>query len=218
MIDVGSRCRPHDKGFRRILHRSLDFLDDLQYRVPALYKISPMIEFIHSRNLEEKELTGVEIGTFRGINAHAILSFLNIKKLYLIDPYLKYSDYVEAWIPEHSQTDFNDDYATAKRKLRKFKDKIKFIKMKSDEAITISNLIQDNLDFVYIDGNHAYEYVKKDIELYYPKMRQGGVLGGDNFETEFHGVPRAVLEFVDKIGLTLYGAEKDWWVVKGETR
>ncbi len=218
MIDVGSRLRPHDKGFRRILHRLLDFLDDLQYRIPSLYKISPMIEFVHIQNHDERELIGVEIGTFRGINAHAILSFLSIKKLYLIDPYLQYEEYVEAWIPDHSQTDFNEDYAIAKRKLRKFRDKINFVKLKSDEAIEISHLIPDGLDFVYIDGNHAYEYVKKDIELYYPKMRQGGILGGDNFETEFEGVPQAVLEFVDQTGLKLYGSNKDWWVVKGEKR
>ena len=216
MIDVGSICRPQDKGIRRCLHRLLDFLDDLQYRIPSLYKISPMIELIYNKNIDNKELTGVEIGTFRGINAHTILAFLNIKKLYLIDPYLQYDDYVEAWIPEHSQTDFNEDYAIAKKRLSKSKDKIRFIKMKADEAIMLSGLIPDNLDFVYIDGNHAYEYVKKDIELYYPKIKQGGILGGDNFEVEFKGVPRAVLEFVDKTGHKLYGADKDWWIVKGD--
>ena len=38
--------------------------------------------------------------------------------------------------------------------------------------------IPEKLDFVYIDGNHAYEYVKKDIGLYYPKLKKGGVIGG----------------------------------------
>lgn len=211
MIDVGSRHRPHDKGFRKIFHKLCDFLDDLQYRIPALYKISPMIELVHNWNVDNKELTGVEIGTFRGISAHATLSFLNIKKLYLVDPYLQYVDYVEDWIPNHTQSDFNDDYLIAKKRLKKFEGKTEFIKMRSDEAFLI---IPDNLDFVYIDGNHDYEYVKKDIELYYPKIRQRGVLGGDNFETEFQGVPRAVIEFVDKTNLKLYGADKDWWVIK----
>lgn len=214
MIDVGSRCRPYDKGLRRIFHKVCDFLDDLEYRLPLLYKISPMIEFIYNRNIGGKGLVGVEIGTFRGISTHAILSFLNIKMLYLIDPYLKYEEYDEDWIPEHSQTDFNDDYVIAKKRLRKFKDKIEFIKLKSAEAIRISTLIPDDLDFVYIDGNHAYEYVKEDIELYYPKIKQGGILGGDNFETEFQGVPRAVIEFVDRMNLKLYGVDKDWWVIK----
>ena len=218
MIDVGDRCRPHDKGLKKVFHKICDFLDDLEYRVPTLYKISPMIEFIYNRNIGNEGLVGIEIGTFRGINAHAILSFLNIRKLYLIDPYLQYSDYVEDWIPGHSQNDFNNDYVIAKKRLEKFKDKKEFIKMKSDEATMLRDLIPDNVDFIYVDGNHAYEYVKKDLELYYPKLRVGGVLGGDNFEVEFQGVPRAVFEFVDAKNLKLCGADKDWWIVKGETR
>ena len=216
MIDVGSRCRPHDKGFRMIFHKICDFLDDLEYRVPTLYKIKPMIEFIHNVNVDGLPMVGVEIGTFRGINAHAILSFLPMETLYLVDPYLQYEEYSERWIPNHSQSDFNDDYDIAKKRLRKYRDKICFVKMKADEAVTISPLIPDGLDFVYIDGNHDYEYVKKDIELYYQKLRIGGVIGGDNFEVEFPGVPRAVLEFVDTKNLKLYGADKDWWVIKGE--
>jgi len=211
VIDVGSRCRPHDRGFRRIFLKICDFLDDLEYRVPQLYKIKPMIEFVHNRNIDNKDLVGVEIGTFRGVNAYAILSFLPIKMLYLIDPYLEYDEYVEAWIPNHSQSDFNNDYARAKKRLRKFKDKITFIKMKSEEATV---RIPDDLDFIYVDGNHKYEYVKRDLELYYPKLRKGGILGGDNFEVEFQGIPRAVLEFVDKMNLKLYGVDKDWWVIK----
>jgi len=211
VIDVGSRCRPHDRGFRRIFLKIRDFLDDLEYRIPLLYKIKPMIEFVYNRNIDDRNLIGVEIGIFRGVNAHAILSFLPIKMFYLIDPYLEYDEYVESWIPDHSQSDFNNDYVMAKKRLRKFKDKITFIKMKSEEAIT---QIPDGLDFIYVDGNHKYEYVKQDLELYWPKLREGGVLGGDNFEVEFQGIPRAVLEFVDKMNLKLYGVDKDWWIIK----
>jgi len=214
VIDVGSRTNPHDRGLRRLFNKIRDFLDDLEYRIPALYKIKPMIEFVHDMNMKEGKLTGVEIGTFRGVNAHAILSFLPMETLYLVDPYLQYEEYSEAWIPNHTQSDFNDDYDMAKKRLRKYKNKIRFIKMKADEAITISCLIPDGLDFVYVDGNHDYEYVKRDLELYYPKLRTGGVIGGDNFEVEFQGVPRAVLEFIDAKDLRLYGSDKDWWVIK----
>lgn len=218
MIDVGSRCRPHDKGLRRIFHKLLDFLDDLEYRIPILYKIKPMVEFVYNKNIKKEKLVGVEIGTFRGINAHSILSFLPIETLYLIDPYLKYEEYTEKWIPDHSQSDFDNDYLIAKKRLQKHSGKIQFIKLTSEQAIRLSCLIPNDLDFVYIDGNHDYDYVKKDLELYYPKLKGGGVLGGDNFEVEFHGVPRAVLEFVDAKNLKLYGLDKDWWMVKGETR
>lgn len=103
----------------------------------------------------------------------------------------------------------------AKRKIQHFEDKITFIRKKSEDAV---GHVPDNLDFVYIDGNHAYEFVKRDIKLYYPKLKRGGVLGGDNFDSIYPGVARAVLEFTDKHHLTIHGARSDasyeWWIIK----
>jgi hypothetical protein len=45
-----------------------------------------------------------------------------------------------------------------------------------------SNMFQDeSLDFVYIDANHAYDFVKQDIELWYPKVKKGGYLWGHDY-------------------------------------
>lgn len=32
------------------------------------------------------------------------------------------------------------------------------------------------VDFLFIDGDHSYEGVKKDIKIWMPKLRSGGVL------------------------------------------
>jgi cephalosporin hydroxylase len=39
----------------------------------------------------------------------------------------------------------------------------------------------NSLDFVYIDANHAYNYVVQDIELWYPKVKKGGYLCGHDY-------------------------------------
>ena len=39
----------------------------------------------------------------------------------------------------------------------------------------------ESLDFVYIDANHAYDFVKQDIELWWPKVKKGGWLCGHDF-------------------------------------
>lgn len=176
----------------------------------------PMILFISEMNKQGLNLVGVEIGVYRGDNAFFILTNLSIKKLFLIDPYLEYQGFKGnvGWTKAH-QSDFNKHFMLAKRKLKQFKHRIKFIKEKSEDAV--SN-VPENLDFVYIDGNHEYEFVKRDIELYYPKLKRGGILGGDNFESIFPGVARAVLEFTDKYSLKIHGARSDasyeWWVIK----
>ena len=106
--------------------------------------------------------------------------------------------------------------AVAKKVLKKYGDKVEFIRKLSENAT--EHIEDGSLDFMYIDGNHQYEFVKKDIELYYPKVKKGGIIGGDDYtsspetETEGFGVFKAVNEFFKKKKINFY--DTDWWVVK----
>lgn len=178
--------------------------------------IRPMIEYISENYTQSEDLTGVEIGVACGDNAFSILNTLPIKKLYLIDPYLEYEEFKGnyGW-EERYQREFDGYFRNATDLLQDYNDKIQFIIKKSEDAIYD---VPGDLDFVYVDGNHDYEYVKSDLELYYPKLKLGGILGGDNFESLTPSVSRAVLEFTDKHGLKIYGgrspASYEWWVIK----
>jgi len=73
------------------------------------------------------------------------------------------------------------------------------------------------LDFIYIDGNHEYEYVKKDIEMYWHKIKDGGIMAGHDIQLK--GVSDAVLEFARKNNLDIYfGDRRDWWIIKKDIR
>lgn len=200
----------------KLIEKGESVLKRYKYRVLKYTYVRPMIRFVSESIAKSSDLVGVEIGVCRGDNAGFILSTLPIKKLFLIDPYVGYEKfkYNVGWT-NHTQSDFNDDFRIAKERLKEFEDKIKFIRKKSEDA---AGDVPDDLDFVYIDGNHDYEFVKRDVELYYPKVKRGGVLGGDNFESIFPSVPRAVLEFVDKHDLKIHGARSaasyEWWVIK----
>ena len=148
-------------------------------------------------------LTGVEIGVAFGVNALSICKMLNMKKLILIDPYIPYKQDGVLW------THFINDPTTILNKLSGFN--IEFINKKSENAI---HDINEPLDFVYIDGNHDYPYVKKDLELYYPKIKKHGVIGGHNFEIEYPGVAKASIEFAEENHLNLDGERYDFWIVK----
>lgn len=168
-----------------------------------LYPWRPMMRYIKQHY--QQPLVGVEIGVFEGMHANNILSTLSIKRLYLVDPYANYSEY------NNRSVDFEKIYKNAKKRLLRFNNKIQFIRDFSEIA---ANQIPDNIDFVYIDACHRYGYVKKDIELYYPKVKKGGVIGGHNFEIRFKDVCKAVLEFADKHSLELQGEGIDWWIIK----
>ena len=159
-----------------------------------------------------KKISGAEIGVFYGVNSLWFLKMLNIKKLYLIDPYGKYEDLydgkslIATW-------NFQEIKDKAFRLLKRFYDKIdvKWIYETSDEAF-LKNYVSDDLDFVYIDGNHQYEFVKRDIKNYWQKLKKGGVLIGHDFT--FYSVAKAVIEFAKKNKLKVITKAKDWeWII-----
>jgi hypothetical protein len=159
--------------------------------------ISSNIRINHSREMQrdwigllkqDKGLVGVEIGVHRGRHAKYLTDNLDIKKLYLIDPYETYDKHTR----RHYRKTISDAEKSAKSLLKN--NKVKFIRKMSDDAIQD---VPSDLDFVYIDGNHEYEYVKLDIENYYDKIRNGGILCGHDFDLNSKGVVRAVTEFAN---------------------
>jgi predicted O-methyltransferase YrrM len=51
-------------------------------------------------------------------------------------------------------------------------------------------------DFVFIDADHSYEAVKRDITLWRPKVKPGGWLCGHDLDKPHWGVRRAVEELL----------------------
>ena len=157
-----------------------------------------------------KELVGVEIGVYEGKNAKSILDNLNIRKLFLVDPYKSYTDKDCMKLENHhTQKELKDAFNKAFARLSRYKDKVEFKRNNSDEAI---NSIPNDLDFVYIDGAHDYESIKKDLKLYYPKLKKGGVLSGHDIQ--LRDVWRAVFAFAIKHKLTPIIEINDWFMIK----
>lgn len=46
-----------------------------------------------------------------------------------------------------------------------------------------------SLDFVFIDGDHEYSAVMKDLEAWYPKVKIDGIICGHDCERYFHKYP-----------------------------
>ena len=64
------------------------------------------------------------------------------------------------------------------------------------DSTVVHKDIEQQFDAVFIDGNHSYEYVKKDLENYWHKVRVGGIIAMHdvNFEGERYGSPRVLRE------------------------
>lgn len=130
---------------------------------------------------------GVEIGVHKGDLSKCILSNWD-GTLYMVDTWSPMEDYHDDSMSEDLFTNLNKTIENTKE----YQDRGLIIRMTSEQA---SNLFADNsLDFVYIDGNHKYEYVLQDLNLWYPKVKKGGYLIGDDY----------------------LGYDKEWWYKSGD--
>jgi hypothetical protein len=151
-----------------------------------------------------QDLRGIEIGVEKADNALSILRELPVEKLYLVDPYMPYRD-------EHGHFDFSGDYAIAHDKLAEYP-QVVWLRKTSESAVKeFQN--EEPFDFVYIDGNHTSEYVKKDITFYYPLVRDNGLIGGHDYTPLFESVIKAVNEFAEQAELELHSVLPDWWFI-----
>jgi glycosyltransferase involved in cell wall biosynthesis len=162
--------------------------------------------------IEEKGLNvGIEVGVAFGGHAEEILKNSHIKKLYGIDPYLHMENYDDPM--NFPQEEFDKIYEFVLSRMRKFGKRYEHIRKSSKEA---SNIINNAIDFVYIDADHSYEGVKKDLNIWFPRVRGGGVIGGHDYgHGNFPGVKKAVDEFFHSRCMRIHNEEEGvWWVEK----
>ena len=155
-----------------------------------------------------------EVGIGYGFHAKQILDNTNVDKLYLIDPMQFYP---------------NDAFATDVLSYGGFETLVQHIKthLKEHEpryewfrqpSTTIDNnqIPDESLDAIFIDADHSYEAVSKDLPFWWKKLKKGGWLLGDDYST-FIGTKEAVNEFasLNKLQLTfLYKPNNSYPIYK----
>lgn len=87
-------------------------------------------------------------------------------------------------------------------------------------SVDVSKLYLDNsLDFVFLDAGHDYDSVHDDILAWFPKVKDGAILGGHDYN-DFEGITRnnvgkGVRQAVDEIFKTVNVSKSSWWIKKG---
>lgn len=117
---------------------------------------------IQTYALEKKY--AVEIGVFEGVNTVLIAKSLALNaKLFAIDPFFK----GKIGVCYHK--------LIAKHMLRKYRiqKKVNLLEKFSYEAI---NDVGNKIDFIFIDGDHSYEGLKRDWDDWFPKIKKNGYI------------------------------------------
>ena len=119
---------------------------------------------------------GAEIGTSTGRYARVLCRTNPKMKLYCIDPWTAYGDYVEA---NNLTGQVMLDNCLIKAKERLANCNCEFIKAYSMDAV--KNFTDNSLDFVYIDANHTFEFALNDIVEWSKKVKVGGIISGHDY-------------------------------------
>lgn len=129
-----------------------------------------------------KNGVGVEVGVHKGEFSEEILLVVKPRKLYLVDPWLSFSS------PVYKESLYGEDVTQEEMDKRynyvvdKFdgNNTVKIIRDYSIEASTIFS--NESLDYVYIDGDHTFEAVCNDFDAWFPKIKKGGYICGDDYK------------------------------------
>ena len=163
-------------------------------------------------------IIGAEIGVYEAINALWMLSLIPDLKLYLIDDYTNMTSYTGGPIVPKG---FSERIkGIAEWNLARYNGRKVVIDKPS--LIAADEFDKNFFDYVYIDGDHEYDAVKKDLVAWYPKVKVGGMLAGHDYG--MHEVSSAVTEFKNSNGIPdeRFGFDKfentvgksDWWITK----
>lgn len=117
---------------------------------------------------------GVEVGVFQGEYTRWLLRGIPGLNLTGVDVWESYGVY-----KDFENADLLAAYDIARANVAKWPN-CKLIKGRSVDVA--SEFRDESLDFVFIDGNHAYEFVVQDLAAWTPKVRSGGIVYGHDFD------------------------------------
>jgi len=138
-----------------------------------------------------------EIGIGYGFHAKEILMNTDVESLYLIDPYIPYANDGFPGDVQKLFGNFENLANNVKHNLEPYNNRYTWFRQPS---VTIKNdqISDGSLDLVFIDADHSYEAVKNDLSFWYNKIRVGGWLMGDDYNSCHPGTTKAVDEFANK--------------------
>lgn len=158
--------------------------------------------------------TLVEIGVWKGASISYLAYNNPNSKIYAVDL-------------------FNDTYRYKKGKLKEAAQSIlsfyndQLIKTNTRHIITdikeyswngAKHFEDNSIDFIFIDADHSYEAVVKDLEAWFPKIKKNGIFSGHDYEPygnhNHPGVQQAVDEFCKKYSFELKTFEGSVWYIE----
>jgi hypothetical protein len=178
---------------------------------PVSFNSRQLVKLLKSR----PHTKGAEVGVFRGDTSKGLLEALpGLQKLFCVDPWVELEEF-KKHCPNKGGRIFNANWTGVRARfteqvLEPYGDRVLALQMMSTDAADL--LPNNELDWVFIDGNHGYPYVREDILAWYPKVKMGGMITGDDYrDRPTYGVIKAVHELFNGAH---HHRGRIWWAQK----
>lgn len=164
---------------------------------------------------------GCEVGLEKGKNAQEMFEIIPNLKLYAVDPYKQHPQYspaAAAYVRHWDENYLAGVKAQAQKRMQNRNAVI--IEKFSEDAV--NNVLDNSLDFVYIDGDHSYDFVMQDIIIWGRKIRLGGIISGHDYFYENNKpgrqakVTQAVNDYTRVHDIKFYITKEDRYVKNGD--
>ena len=130
-----------------------------------------------------------EIGSYMGESTFIFASQLLFKEIHCIDPFEG---------PEEFNTMSNRTWGEVKREFWTNTRHWDNITLHQNYSYNTDHIFPDeHFDVIYIDGDHSYDSVIRDLNLYMPKLKHGGIICGHDYS---HVHPETVKAINDYFG------------------
>lgn len=148
--------------------------------------------------IKNDNITWVELGSYGGKStAYCVVELLKHK--YTFDFYC-----IDLWKNGMQET-FEDQIIPIKDHI---------VWRKNFSHAEANNFQDASIDICYVDADHSYESVKKDLNAWWPKLKPGAVFFGDDYTKGFPGVGKAVKEFFTPKNIRVTKIGRCWVVTK----
>lgn len=145
-----------------------------------------------------------EVGVWRAAFSELILSITSPRMLHLIDPWQFMGEFPKRIYGGSVATNQNYMDRVYESVAKKFAGNPNVVLNRATSERALSAFADGYLDWVYLDGNHSYDFVSSDLRICRSKVKPGGIIAGDDYtwgEKEDFPVKRAVQEFVAANGM-----------------
>ena len=159
------------------------------------------VDWMSTEIFKKGNLKLLEIGSYKGESTSIFASSGIFEKIYCMDPFDGYEEALEM---------LDDDWKTVKTQFytnTRHWDNINLIQDYSFNQV--NNFPDKYFDVIYMDADHSYDALKRDIELYLPKCNK--IIGGHDYGDDHPDVMKVVKDVFD--GPDIVFCDGSWFKV-----